>query len=52
MREVLGAAEQRRHRRREPERRRIEHPLVLPDVRLLEALPAGTHVEHVLDVIV
>ena len=43
-REVLRAAEQRRHRGGEPERRRIEEPFVLPDVRLAELLPAGAEV--------
>src|SRR6185369_3393766 len=44
IREVLRAAKQRRDRRGEAERGRIEHAFVLAHVWLAEALPAGADV--------
>ena len=38
--------EERGRRRREAERRRVERAFVLPDVRLLEALPAAADVQQ------
>ena len=43
-REISRAAEERRHARRETERRGIEVAFVLPYVRLLEPLPAGSDI--------
>ena len=44
-RKVLRSAEEGDDVRREPERGRVDQPFVLPDARLLEALPAGADVE-------
>ena len=50
-REVLRSAEERTFGR-EPEGGRIDQPFVLPDVRLLEALPAAADVEDRVELLI